>query len=359
MSDRSEFSIASSSGAYDVVVGTGALAEAVVRSDVFVVDVALELRLREHLDPDARVVALEADEHSKTLAGCERTILALRELGVRRQDRLLAVGGGVVQDVATFVASVYMRGLAWSYAPTTLMAMADSCIGGKSSINVGDVKNLVGNIYPPERVAVDPLFVASLPRPAIAAGLSEAAKICYCRGLDSFGEYLRRFEALDEDPAALIEHTLRAKKWFVEIDEFDRAERRLLNFGHTFAHALEVATEHAISHGLAVAVGVLCASRHPLAARGPDVDRLTDHCRTLLAMAPRTATALASVDLEVFERSFRADKKHSADSFRLILPAAGGGVAEVPVPQGREAMTTVLTVVGDTIEELRSFLAAV
>lgn len=294
--------------------------------DVVVIDAALR-----HMVPDrsAPVLVVDASEETKTLAGCERLILALREAGVRRGDHMLAVGGGVVQDIATFVADVYMRGLAWSYVPTTLMSMVDSCIGGKSSINVGDVKNLVGGIYPPDAVIVDPTFLTSLSPTAMAAGFSEAVKIAYCRGPEAFEEYLKRYDQFDIDPTALIEHVLRAKRWFVEIDEHDQKERRLLNFGHTFGHALETAVDHTLSHGLAVAVGVLCAIRHPASAAGPEVDRLETHCRELLALASGTEDALAQFDPQRFELAFRSDKKHGSSTFRLILPAPRGGVVEV------------------------------
>jgi 3-dehydroquinate synthase len=319
--------VRSSSGTYAVRLGPGGLAAALSRGrDVVVVDAALR-----HLVPqrDAPVLVVEASEDTKTLAGCERLIVALREAGVRRDDHLLAVGGGVVQDIVTFVAAVYMRGLAWSYVPTTLMSMADSCIGGKSAINVGDVKNLVGGIYPPDEVIIDPVFLGSLSQAALAAGFSEAAKIAYCRGPEAFEGYLGRYDRFDTDPTALIEHVLRAKAWFVEIDEHDVKERRLLNFGHTFGHALETAVDHTLGHGLAVATGVLCAIRHPASAAGPHVEALETHCRGLLASAPGVPDALALFDAERFELAFRSDKKHGSSTFRLILPTARGGVAEV------------------------------
>lgn len=323
----SEFTVRSASGDYDVRICLGAFADALKRSDdVVVIDAALR-----HLVPDrpAAVFALEASEDTKTLAGCERLILALREAGVRRGHHVLAVGGGVVQDIATFVTDVYLRGLAWSYVPTTLMSMSDSCIGGKSSINVGDFKNLVGGFHPPDAVIVDPVFLGSLSPTALAAGLSEAAKIAYCRGPDAFNGYLERYDQFDVNPTALIEHVLRAKQWFVEIDEHDQRERRLLNFGHTFGHAIESAVAHTLSHGLAVAVGVLCATKHPASAAGPEVEVLEAHCRSLLASAGGVVDALERFDRERFERAFRADKKHGASTFRLILPASRGGVAEV------------------------------
>lgn len=323
----SELTVRSSSGAYSVRIGEGEFANALTRSpDVVVIDAVLQGMVPER---DVPVMPLAASEDTKTLAGCEQLVLALREAGVRRGHRVLAIGGGVVQDVATFVAQVYMRGLAWEYAPTTLMAMADSCIGGKSSINVGGVKNLVGGFHPPEVVVVDPVFLASLSPTAMAAGFCEAAKIAYCRGPATMEGYLERYRQFDRDPTALIEHVLRAKLWFIEVDEYDQKERRLLNFGHTFGHALEAAVGHALSHGLAVAVGVLCAIRHPAAGTGPLVDALEEHCRHLLASAVGVEEALARFDGERFERAFRGDKKHGAATFRLILPASGGGVAEV------------------------------
>jgi len=346
----SEFSVRSSSGEYGVRIGAGGFADALSRGrDVVVVDAVLR-----HLVPerDAPVLVIEASEDTKTLAGCEELILALRRAGVRRWDHVLAVGGGVVQDIATFVTQVYMRGVSWTYVPTTLMAMVDSCIGGKSSINVGDVKNLIGGIYPPDSVIVDPVFLPSLSPTARAAGFCEAAKIAYCRGADEFRGYLERFDRFDTDPAALIEHVLRAKRWFIEIDEHDHKERRLLNFGHTFGHALETAVDHTLSHGLAVAVGVLCAIQHPASAPGDSVDELEAHCRALLASASGVAESLAVFDPERFESAFRADKKHGTATFRLILPAADGGVTEVETGTTADDWATVATATRRTLDSL-------
>lgn len=351
MVESSEFPVRTSTGQYSVGVGEGQFVAALQRARVVLVDEALADRLLKFAGP---VVTMRADEDTKTLAGCEQIIGDLRSLGVRRGDHLVAVGGGVVQDVATFVADIYMRGLPWSYVPTTLMAMADSCIGGKSSINVAGVKNLVGGIYPPSGVFVDPSFLATLDGTAVAAGLSEAAKIAYCRGPESFATYLECFAGFGADPTLLIDHVLRAKRWFVEIDEHDAKERRLLNFGHTFGHALESAVEHALPHGLAVAVGVLCASAHPASAQGASTQLLDEHCRQLLRMSDMVPAALARFDPTLFERAFRSDKKHAEGTFRLILPAPGGGVAEVGITAGTDAMDTILRVTQNVLDSIRS-----
>ncbi len=159
----SELQIASSTGDYVVRIGAGQFAALLedksgdqVIADAFFADgFAGELA-------DDRVQLIEAVESNKTLGGVERLIAGLRDRETRRGDELLAVGGGIVQDVATLTASLYMRGLRWTYVPTTLLGMADSCIGGKSSINVGPYKNLAGNFYPPSLVVVDPAFIATL-----------------------------------------------------------------------------------------------------------------------------------------------------------------------------------------------------
>ncbi len=298
------------------------------------------------------VLEVTADEESKTLSGVERLVSQMLDAGVRRGDQVVAVGGGVVQDIATFATDIYMRGIDWTYVPTTLMAMADSCIGGKSSINVGKVKNVVGGLHPPVKVVVDPVFLPSLSPAARAAGLAEAAKIAYCRGGASFDGYLELLDRFDQDPTDLLLHVLSAKQWFIEVDEDDKKERRLLNFGHTFGHALESAVEHTISHGAAVAVGILCALEHPLATDSPRAQALGQHCRQLLGEVDTLADSLDRFDRQTFEEAFRSDKKHSNDSFRLILPVDDEGVAEIETGTGPREWTAILNSTTSTIGSL-------
>lgn len=339
----SELRIRSNRAEYDVRIGVDLLKAAVPEYDFALVDsaVAHDLSL-----PAAQSLVFEATEDNKSLAGCETVLRAMQASGCVRDSVLLAIGGGVVQDVGTLAASLYMRGVPWIYAPTTFMAMADSCIGGKSSINVAGLKNLVGNIYPPQLVIVDLAFTRSLSPIAVAAGLAEAVKICYAKGASEFDEFARlraAATALDSIAGmALVEHTLRCKQWFIEVDEFDRAERRLLNFGHTFAHAIESATQYAIPHGIAVALGVMAALRHPLADCGPLELNLLAECRAIIAPAIDTVrTPLQSLDEEAFRRAFDRDKKHSSDAFHLVLPQSGG-LAEVTVPRSGAAVDAVL-----------------
>lgn len=329
----SDFRISSSHGDYSVRVGLGVLQD-LVDPAVVIVDPVVET-LVPSLMPDP--IRVEARESEKTLASCERVLAAMNARGLRRGGTVVAIGGGVVQDIATLSCSLYMRGVPWTYVPTTLMSMADSCIGGKSSINAGGIKNLVGNFYPPTEVLVDPMFIEGLPTRARVAGIAEAVKISYARGPESFGDFLASDSALepgaDVSTAALIEHVLRAKKWFVEVDEFDRAERQLLNFGHSFGHAWEAACDFAVPHGVGVAIGMLAAVRHPAAGRSALSAELERFTLALVAqIRSEVAEAAAVTDSGVFRRALRTDKKNTKDALRLVLPDESGRLAMTEHP---------------------------
>jgi 3-dehydroquinate synthase len=230
--------------------------------------------------------------------------------------------------------------------------MVDSCIGGKSSINIGGIKNLVGNIYPPKRILIGTDFCNTLSKADLNAGLAEAAKICFCKGNAEFQEFLRLTD-LQDDVALkdLIEFVLSTKKWFIEIDEFDKKERQLLNFGHTFGHALEVASNYEVAHGLAVALGMQAAIAFESNNRETSSieNQLFDYLMNLLQQANVTATVSELFDVKKFKESFSNDKKHSSDVFRIILPNSHGGVRIEEMTRTNqvlsdvtEAMTTVL-----------------
>lgn len=271
---------------------------------------------------------LDAIETDKSLGSVERIICELRERGMNRNDHLTAVGGGIVQDVSTLVASLYMRGVTWTYAPTTLLGMVDSCIGGKSSINTLTTKNLIGNIYPPTEVIIDAAFVSTLPPRERYSGIAEALKIAFCGGDVSFQRMTSMLGDLETTRMEDVIHlSLTTKKWFIEIDEFDRAERLQLNFGHTFGHAIEVATNFVVPHGLAVAIGMICALEFSVRNEQlhDSVDDLKRISRDLVIRGLRQSPKF-TFDVNRFSAAFKSDKKHPAGSFRLVLPTRNPGV---------------------------------
>ena len=291
MSGLSELVIKTSGGSYHVIIGTEIVCERPPRDDaVWIVDSNVS-RLHGDIMPSI-FISQEAVESAKNLETVACLVEQLRENGSTRQTHVVAIGGGIVQDLTTFSASCYMRGIRWIYCPTTLLSMVDSCIGGKSSINVGSYKNLAGNFYPPEEVIIDTRFCNTLTGEQMAEGLCEAAKICYAESDDCFNTYLALTEGVpksqfDRRLASLIQHSLLTKKRFIEEDEFDQGVRLVLNFGHTFGHAIEGASSYAISHGIGVGLGMLaaeyCSLQLGYLETGlTNVASLTSHVRDLL-----------------------------------------------------------------------------
>lgn len=349
-----DLTVSSSTGTYSISIGMGGRQEAATAADVVVVDSSLR-----HLVPSAAGEPIEvvASEEVKTLAGVESLSLQLRARGVGRQSTMCAIGGGSIQDLATLTAALYMRGIRWTYVPTTLMAMADSCIGGKSAINAGGYKNLLGNFNPPSMVFVDPEVATTLPEVDLMCGVAEAVKICYASGPEDFGEFMDAVDVgshLDVSTLeALVTMALVAKKRIIEVDEFDTGERQLLNFGHTFGHALEVATGMALPHGLGVAVGMRAAVRHPRAGSTDLTTSLDAYSQRLLERALRDGWVPPAVDWERFQAAFQSDKKHLPDAYRVVLPGDDGRLLLLSLPRTDHSLAQCLEAARTAVEETR------
>ena len=229
------------------------------------------------------------------------------------------------------------------------------CIGGKSSINVEKpYKNHGGDSFIPPAAGADrPGFHETLlPDDQRASGLIEAAKICFCRGEESCARHVsvRRFWLRGwtrrRSERVIIVNSLQAKKWFIEIDEFDKKERLLLNFGHTFGHAIEGATHFAVSHGIAVGLGILCAIEFER-QRGVSYDSvvrvklLEEHLHTMISEVPGLAVPIAAMNVEDVLERFGSDKKHGPGHFTLILIAENGDVVMRKIDKTAEATSDV------------------
>ncbi len=349
---QKSFEVSASTGSYNVIVGRHLLQQVMNEHPdaFFIIDELLKSRLPAAISKKIVVEAVEANKSLETIPGI---IQQLRKLGADRSSHLVAIGGGIIQDIATFAASIYMRGIPWTYMPTTLLSMVDSCIGGKSSINTLGYKNLVGNFYPPGKVLVDTSFVDTLDAEMIVGGLFEAAKICYARGYPKFLEYLAADPGvpMSADRAQrIIMHSLQTKVWFIETDEFDQKERLLLNFGHTFGHAIEAGTEFGVSHGIGVGLGMLAAVKYArqnnrLAQTGSDrTDHLVQHIKTLLGGGSNNVVQNPPViDLALVMDKFDHDKKHRSDSFRIIVPQGDGALELISEPKNDKVRNDVVT----------------
>ena len=309
----------------------------------------IDQRIKDQIElSDERCVIITANESMKTLGTVEDVMVELSAKGMSKNDDLVVIGGGYAQDIGTLVASLYMRGVKWIYIPTTLAAMGDSCIGGKSSINAGDVKNLVGNFYPPKEVLVDPSFVNTLPKLEIIAGISEIIKICFAKSFDTFSvcdKLLTQWQN-DRDQEKItevIQLSLISKQYFVEEDEFDAGIRKLLNFGHSFGHALESASDYKIPHGVAVLIGMIAASQHPLSKKTKETQKLIEKSLTFSnTVREEIAKEISKVNYEKFSQALAKDKKNSNSDLVLILPKELGlEIVRIPFNQGALAGATM------------------
>ena len=207
-------------------------------------------------------IEVEGAESSKTISEAERVLRELAETGARRDDCVLAFGGGVVGDLAGFCAATYQRGIPLVQAPTTLVAQVDSAYGGKTGVDLPEAKNYVGAYHQPIAVLADPTVLATLPAEELAAGFVEVVKTGLIAG-DPLWERVRQIDVLD--PATLgdlIFECARTKIAIVADDERDSGRRAVLNLGHTVGHAIEAATGYSrYRHGEAVGLGLLAALR--------------------------------------------------------------------------------------------------
>ena len=214
---------------------------------------------------EAHVVCLPAGEASKSMENYSMLLKTLLDRSFDRSDCVLAVGGGVVGDLAGFVAATYMRGIDFYNLPTTLLSQVDSSIGGKVAIDFCGVKNIVGAFYQPKGVLIDPTVLDTLPRRQLACGFAEAVKMA----CTSDAELFALFESGEEETRIdeVIERSLRIKKAVVEADEKENGLRRVLNFGHTLGHGIETVNQGALYHGECVALGMLPLCSREVKAR--------------------------------------------------------------------------------------------
>ncbi len=212
-----------------------------------------------------QIIALTAGETRKTLRTVEQAYSHLREMAADRRTIILALGGGVIGDIAGFVAATYNRGLDFVQIPTTLLAQVDSSVGGKVGVNFGPGKNLIGSFYQPRFVAIDPDTLATLPLRERRSGLAEVLKYGIIDDKPFFDLLIREGERLVIGQSAFLEHVIaqscRIKAHVVEQDEQEGGLRATLNFGHTIGHALEGITHYQLfTHGEAIALGMASAA---------------------------------------------------------------------------------------------------
>ena len=335
MSDL-DFTVTSQSGPYEVTFESGVLDSMVgLQQSIVIIDqrVADLYRDRFAVDlRDARTVFVLASEETKSLERLPYFVEQLVALDVRKNDGLIAIGGGVTQDIVAFLATVMFRGMSWSFIPTTLLAQADSCIGSKSSINAAGTKNLVGTFRAPTSVSIDVDFLKTLSEQDVLSGIGEMLKVHAIAGPAEFDAISSEYEVLLSDTTAMqsaVHRSLLIKRNLIQVDEFDRGPRNVMNYGHSFGHAIEIATDYEIPHGIAVTIGMDMANFVAAELGFSSVDQF----KRMHPVLQRNSAGFAPVDIrrEPLMTALRRDKKNTATHLRLVLPDTNGHIGMVSV----------------------------
>lgn len=261
----------------------------------------------------------------------------------RKNMNLISIGGGIIQDITGFVASSLYRGINWIFVPTTLLAQVDSCIGAKTSLNFKHFKNLVGTFYPPSQIHIYPEFLKTLTKEDYYSGVGEMAKLHLMNGEKDTQKFIEDLPKIDEiDNLTVLERTqncLKIKKSYIEDDEFDTGKRNMLNYGHCFGHAIESATDFAISHGQAVVVGMLIANEE--AEKRGILNTENKKFIKEKVLLPSLKTNLAEIDINI-EKTIQAmgqDKKNTGNGLALVMLKDGYEMVKITDLSPDEART--------------------
>ncbi|MFC2083491.1 3-dehydroquinate synthase [Bacteroidota bacterium] len=266
-------------------------------------------------------IILRADEASKSFTSLQKIFRKMLSLKLGRDSVIITLGGGIIGDIAGFAASNFMRGVSYVQVPTTLLSAVDSSVGGKTGINFYDTKNVIGSFYQPEFVMIDTSFFDTLPEEELLCGIGEIVKYAFLSNKKFFGDvknnidniYFRERKTLNR----IISESVKLKSGVVIQDEREKDLRKILNLGHTFAHAFEVEQNYKIKHGHAVIVGISCALY--LSKRlGILADEKLKYCLTLLRKFEGQIKIKAVDKRKVYSIMFR-DKKNRDGKIKFVL----------------------------------------
>lgn len=259
-------------------------------------------------------VVVDCVEGNKTLEMANIILQKMIARGVRSNWNAIIIGGGILQDVAGFCCSIYNRGISYTYIPTTLLAQADSCIGGKTSINFDGKKNIIGSFFPPRKILINTQFLNTLSRLDYISGLGEVYKFHILQNnIAKFDDAIRS-SAIEQT----IYESLAYKNSILRLDEFDKKERKFLNFGHTFGHALEYTSANAVPHGIAVVAGSVISSviSHKLGYHVPHIDLIRYQAHSLLRGIQWSQHWFNYTDIM---EAVKLDKKNTGDIVDVLL----------------------------------------
>ena len=313
----------SSHSAVDLINGDS---EAILLADAYFKDNYLSA-----VDPKIPKFYIEARENNKNINTAIKFAEFLNEIGTTKLNVVYVVGGGILQDIGAFACAMYKRGIPWIYIPTTLLGMADSCIGGKTGLNHGGTKNLMALFAAPHRIIHDLEFLNTLPRREILAGFGEALRL-HVTGGEAF---LRKFEqnideALSGDINSvknIIISSLAVKRAVVEEDEFESSLRRSMNYGHSVGHAIEALTNFAFPHGMAISLGIIIENNIAKSLIGLDKETASRIEKIAKKIIDKEALdALHAICFDDINSVLKRDKKTLGNVLKLAIPEKLGSL---------------------------------
>ena len=269
---------------------------------------------------NADIILIEPTENAKSYLEIEEVINKIVATGFRKTNKLIAIGGGITQDITSFISFILYRGVSWVFFPTNLLSQCDSCIGSKLSVNLGQYKNLLGGFFPPNEIYININFLKTLDKKDILSGLGEMLHYFLVNSKEDARLYFEKAPKVKEDLndiESLIFRSLQIKQAMIEIDEFDQGPRNVFNYGHTFGHALESVTNYVIPHGICVAIGMDLANLISV-----DLGLISIEERNYmngLCQLVYSEIKLPEIDQFLYENSLKKDKKNVGDDLGLIL----------------------------------------
>lgn len=272
--------------------------------------------------PLDRLMTFEAVETNKCLDAALEICEKMTVVPEKRNATLISIGGGITQDTTGFAANILYRGIHWIFIPTTLLAACDSCIGGKTSLNYGSYKNLLGTFFPPEKIYIILDMFKTLNEKDYLSGLGEVIKFNLMAGEDGLNQIEFDMDKLLNRDLLIIERyvkqSLEFKKKYIEIDEFDRGERVKLNYAHTFGHAFETLSNYEIPHGTAVAMGMIVANRISYNRKWLK-EELVNRMENILRKVIKIKLNVIEDDGKILFRAIKKDKKQVDDRITAVL----------------------------------------